>query len=51
MIGVENDTDVVDHNDEDLERSRSHDILLGNVEIVTDDKDAQLNLRRVMKVT
>ena len=34
VIGVENDTDVVDHNDEDLVTSRSHDTLLGNVEIV-----------------
>ena len=40
VIGVENNTDVVDHNDEDLVTSRSHDTLLGNVEIVTDDKDA-----------
>ena len=40
VIGVENGTDVVDHNDEDLATSRSHDTLLGNVEIVTDDKDA-----------
>ena len=38
---LKNDTDVVDHNDEDFVTSRSHDTLLGNVEIVTDDKDAQ----------
>ena len=45
MIGVENDIDVVNHIDD---VTRSHDTLLGNVEIVTDDKDAQVESRRVM---
>ena len=39
MIGDENGMDVVNYNDD---VTRSHDTLLGNVEIVTDDKDAQI---------
>ena len=39
VVGDENDTDVVNHNDD---VTRSHDPLLGNAEIVTDDKDAQI---------
>ena len=39
VIGDENDIDVVNHNDD---VTRSHDTLLGNAEIVTDDKDAQI---------
>jgi len=38
-IGDENDIDVVNYNDD---VTRSHDTLLGNVEIVTDDKDTQI---------
>ena len=38
VIGVENDTDVVDHNDEDFVTSRSHDTLLGNVEMLSVSK-------------
>jgi len=39
VVGDENDIDVVNHNDD---VTRSYDTLLGNVEIVTDDKDAQI---------
>jgi len=39
MIGDENDIDVVNHNDD---VTRSHGTLLGNAEMVTDDKDAQI---------
>jgi len=39
VIGDKNDIDVVNHNDDVM---RSHDTLLGNAEIVTDDKDAQI---------
>jgi len=39
VIGDENDIDVVNYNDD---VTWSHDTLLGNVEIVTDDKDAQV---------
>jgi len=39
VVGDENDIAVVNHND-DVTRSR--DTLLGNAEIVTDDKDAQI---------
>jgi len=39
VVGDENNIDVVNHNDD---VTRSHDTLLGNVEIVTDDKDAQV---------
>jgi len=39
MLGDKNDIDVVNHNDN---VTRSHDTLLGNAEIVTDDKDAQI---------
>ena len=39
MVGDENGIDVVNHNDD---VTRSHDILLGNAEIVTGDKDAQI---------
>ena len=39
MIGDENDIDDVNHNDDVM---RSHDTLLGSAEIVTDDKDAQI---------
>jgi len=39
VLGDENDIDVVNHNDD---VTRSHDTLLGNVEIMTDDKDAQI---------
>jgi len=39
VIGDEKDIDVVNHIDD---VTRSHDTLLGNVEIVTDDKDAQI---------
>jgi len=37
VIGDENDVDVGNYNDNVI---RSHDTLLGNVEIMTDDKDA-----------
>ena len=40
MIGDKNDIDVVNHDENDV--MRSHDTLLSNVEIVTDDKDAQI---------
>jgi len=39
VVGDENDIDVVNHNDD---FTRSHDTLLGNAEIVTDGKDAQI---------
>ena len=39
VIGDENGMDVVNYNDD---VTRSHDTLLGNVEIVKDDKDAQI---------
>jgi len=39
VIGDENDIDVVNHNDD---VTRSHNTLLGNAKIVTDDKDAQI---------
>jgi len=38
VLGDENDIDVVNHNSD---VTRSHDTLLGNADIVTDDKDAQ----------
>jgi len=37
VLGDENDIDVVNHNDD---VTRSHDTSLGNIEIVTDDKEA-----------
>ena len=40
-IGDENDIDVANYNDD---VTRSHDTLLGNVEIVTDDKDTQIEI-------
>ena len=40
VIGDENDIDVVNHDENDV--IRSHDTLLGNAEIVADDKDAQI---------
>ena len=39
VIGDENDIDVVNHIDDVI---RSHDTLISNAEIVTDDKDAQI---------
>jgi len=39
VLGDENDVDVVNHNDD---VTGSHDTLLGNAEIVTDDKDSQI---------
>jgi len=39
VLGDENDIDVVNHNDD---VTRSHDTLLGNAEIVTDNNDAQI---------
>ena len=39
MIGDENYIDDVNHSDDVM---RSHDTLLGSAEIVTDDKDAQI---------
>jgi len=42
VIGDENDIDVVNH-DGDVTTSR--DTLLGNAEIVTDDKDAQIETK------
>ena len=44
MIGDENDIDDVNHNDDVM---RSHDTLLGSAEIVTDDKDAQIESKAV----
>ena len=48
VIGDENDIDVVNYNDD---VTRSHDTLLGNVEIVKMTKMLKLNLRRVMQIT
>ena len=42
VVGDENDIDVVNHNDD---VTRSHDTLLGNAEIVTDDEDAQIEYK------
>jgi len=42
VIGDENCMDVVNYNDD---VTRSHDTLLGNVEIVKDDKDAQIEFK------
>jgi len=42
VLGDENDIDAVNHNDD---VTRSHDTLLGNVEIVADDKDAQIEFK------
>jgi len=39
VLGGENDIDVVNHNDD---VTRSHDILLGNTEMVANGKDAQI---------
>ena len=39
MLGDENDIHVVNHNDD---VTRSHDILLGNTEMVANGKDAQI---------
>ena len=39
MLGDENVIDAVNYNDD---VTRSHGTLLGNVKIVTDDKDAQI---------
>jgi len=39
VVGDKNDIDVVNHDDD---VTRSHDTLLGNAEIVTDDKDSQI---------
>ena len=39
VIGDENDIDDVNHDDDVM---RPHDTLLGNAEIATDDKDAQI---------
>jgi len=42
VLGDENDIDVVNHNDV---VTRSHDTFVGNAEIVTDDKDAQIEYK------
>jgi len=42
VLGDENDIDVVNYNDD---VTRSHDTFLGNVEIVTDDEDAQIEFK------
>jgi len=42
VIGDENDIDVVNYNDD---VTRSHNTLLGNAEIVTDDKNAQIEFK------
>jgi len=42
VIGNENGMDVVNYKDDVM---RSHDTLIGNAEIVTDDKDAQIEFK------